>query len=372
MTARINKIEYHPLKKLTCTLLALALFAVSLPSPSFAARADTEDADLEKVGSSAKKAVDYLLTQQQKNGAIVDNNRHHTTMTSLAIMAMLAVGHKPADKTKEGDAMRRALEYVLHADRQDEKGYFGGKDGSRMYGHGIITLMLAEALGMGIDDKQDATIRRRLENAVKLILRAQAVKKSDKKHDGGWRYNPDSSDSDLSVVSWQLIALRAAKGAGLEIPKEAIDNAVAYVKRCYHKDNKDKTKGFFCYQPGDGNMRFGSAAGGFLTLQICGEYEAPEVTGAADYFIDYDIPTLQAKEHFYYGLYYYSQGMFQRRGKHADRAREVVRDLLLTKQNEDGSWPPGPRDREGGKVYVTSLAMLSMSIHFHYLPIYQR
>jgi len=373
MNTPTHRIKSRAFQRTVCFLLAVALLAASTAPPAFAAKADTtDDREWQRVDQSAKIAVKYLLSQQQQNGAIVDNNRHHTTMTSLAIMAMLAVGHKPADQTPEGNALRRGLEYVLHADRQDEKGYFGSKDGSRMYGHGIITLMLAEALGMGIDDKQDATIRRRLQNAIDLILRAQAIKKNDKKHEGGWRYNPDSADSDLSVVSWQLIALRAAKGAGLDIPKEAIDNAVGYVKRCYRKDNNDKTKGYFCYQAGDGSMRFGSAAGGFLTLQICGQYEAPEVIGAADYFLDYDIPSLQAKEHFYYGMYYYAQGMFQRKGKYADRARQVVSELLLDKQEKDGSWPLGVRDHEGGKVYVTSLAMLSMSIHFHYLPIYQR
>jgi len=45
---------------------------------------------------------------------------------------------------------------------------------------------------------------------------------------------------------------------------------------------------------------------------------------------------------------------------------------LLERQEKDGSWPLGVRDHEGGKAYVTSLAMLTMSIHFHYLPIYQR
>ena len=372
MDSRIQRTDRSSFQKLICGLLAFALLAPCLRSPAFAARTDTEDRDWERVNQAAELAVKYLLSQQQKNGAIVDNNRHHTTMTALAIMAMLAIGHKPADRTEQGQALQRALEYVLHADRQDEKGYFGSKDGARMYGHGIITLMLAEALGTGIDDNQDATIRKRLQNAIDLILRAQAIKKNDKKHEGGWRYNPNSTDSDLSVVSWQLIALRAAKGAGIDIPKEAIDNAVDYVKRCYREDNRDKTKGFFCYQPGDGSMRFGSAAGGFLTLQICGQYEAPEVIGAADFFLDYDIPSLEAREHFYYGMYYYSQGMFQRKGKYADRARQVVRDLLLENQEEDGSWPLGVRDHEGGKVYVTSLAMLSMSIHYHYLPIYQR
>jgi len=363
--------QHRPFQKLTCWLLVLTLSAGPLVRPVLAAKTADNDENWKQVDQSTKRAIEYILSQQQKNGSIVDNNKHHTTMSSLAIMAMLAVGHNPADQTKEGQAMRKALEFVLYRDRQDDKGYFGIKDGSRMYGHGIITLMLAETLGMGIDDNQDRTIRQRLENAVQLILRAQAVKK-DNKHKGGWRYNPNSTDSDLSVVSWQLIALRAANGAGLEIPKEAIDKAVDYVKRCYRKDSKDKSKGFFCYQPGDGNMRFGSAAGGFLSLQICGQYDAPEVIGAADYFLEYNIPTLQDKEHFYYGMYYYSQGMFQRGGKYADRAREVVREVLLKRQTNDGSWKLGARDGEGGRVYVTSLALLSMSIHYHYLPIYQK
>jgi hypothetical protein len=81
---------------------------------------------------------------------------------------------------------------------------------------------------------------------------------------------------------------------------------------------------------------------------------------------------LQDKEHFYYGMYYYSQGMFQRGGEYALRAQQIVRKLLLDRQLDDGSWPLGVQDQEGGKIYVTSLALLSLSIHYHFLPIYQR
>ena len=45
--------------------------------------------------------------------------------------------------------MKHALDYVLLPENQDATGYFGKADGSRMYGHGITTLMLAEMLGMG-------------------------------------------------------------------------------------------------------------------------------------------------------------------------------------------------------------------------------
>jgi len=358
--------------------LAICWILVALMSVGqsvFSARAaekSTEDAEWRRVDESSRKAVEYLLSQQREDGAIVDNNRHQTTMTSLAVMAMMSVGHKPADKTKEGAAIRKALEYVLRPDRMDEKGYFGSKDGSRMYGHGIITLMLAEVLGMGVDDKQDRLVRERLQRAIDLILKAQAVRKDNEREEGGWRYNPNSSDADLSVTVWELIALRAANNAGVHVPKEAIDKAVAYVKRCYQTDRKDGTKGFFCYRPNENRMRFGSGAGGLLVLQICGDYDAPEVRGSANYFLDYKIPDLNGPEYFYYGMYYYAQGMFQMRGKYADHARKVVREILLDIQGDDGSWPMGSKDREAGKVYVTSMAMLSLSIHYHFLPIYQR
>jgi hypothetical protein len=44
-----------------------------------------------------------------------------------------------------------------------------------MYGHGIVTLMLAEMVGMGADARQDTLIRERCQKAVDLIVRAQKV-----------------------------------------------------------------------------------------------------------------------------------------------------------------------------------------------------
>ena len=334
-----------------------------------------EDEEWKQIDAAAKRAVAYLLSQQEDDGSIDEAGRHKTTMTALAIVAMCSVGHKLTDQTKEGETLRRALAYVLDPERQDPDGYFGRRDQAKMYGQGIVTLMLAEVLGMGVDEQLDRVFRERLRKAIDLILRAQAVPKKNKKEEGGWRYEPNSQDTDLSVTSWQLISLRAAKNAGMEVPKEAIDKAVAYVKRCYfsrrEKDGAAET-GYFTYTPNDRTMRFGSAAGGLLTLQICGEYDAPEVKGAADYFLAYEIPEVEGKEYFYYGMYYYAQAMRQRGGKYADHARKVVRDILLKLQEKDGSWHPGKKDSAGGIVYVTSLSLLSLSIHYYYLPIYQR
>ncbi len=110
-----------------------------------------------------------------------------------------------------------------------------------MYGHGIMTLMFAEMLGQGLDDDMDKKIRTRVQRAVELIIRSQDVIKSEANR-GGWRYEPGSSDSDISVSVWQVMSLRAAKNAGLDVPKEAIDKAVAYIKRSYRSErNADGT-----------------------------------------------------------------------------------------------------------------------------------
>ena len=104
----------------------------------------------DEVDKRIDKAIAFIISKQKKDGSIYDRG-NHTTMTSLALMAMAAVGHQPVNPNDEGEAMQRALDFVLQEDRQSETGYYGSKDGSRMYGHGITTLTLSEMLGMGLD-----------------------------------------------------------------------------------------------------------------------------------------------------------------------------------------------------------------------------
>ena len=85
----------------------------------------------DEVDKRIEKAVKFLLTKQKPDGSIYDRG-NHTTMTSLALMAMAAVGNQPVNPNDEGKAMQRALDFVLQEDRQSETGYFGAKDGSRM------------------------------------------------------------------------------------------------------------------------------------------------------------------------------------------------------------------------------------------------
>ena len=161
-----------------------------------------------------------------------------------------------------------------------------------MYEHGISTLMLAEVAGMTKLD-QAAKARGVLSKAVRLILEAQLVKKG-KNHVGGWRYQRNSQDSDLSVTAWQLLALRAAKDVGCDVPAESIDLAVQYVKHCSSGTG-------FAYQPGHGPMPTMTASG-VLALEICDHHDDELVAKGIEHIQRQ--PMRIGDSWFFYGAYY--------------------------------------------------------------------
>jgi len=321
----------------------------------------------DSIDKATANGVSFLIAKQDKRGAIRETDAQETAITALSGLAIAAIGNLPSDHTPGGEAVQKALTFLLGNDRQDPEGYFGAKDGSRMYGHGITTLFLAEMLGMGRDPEQDATLRQSCQRAIDLILRAQKVQKRTG-NEGGWRYTPQANDSDLSVTIWQLMALRAAKNAGLTVPKDAIDAAVSYVKRSFKDTGRPNTPVGFSYEvtqaPG-----WSTAAEGLLALQVCGDYDSKEVISTSNWLLQN--PPTKTTAWFYYGTYYYAQGMYQRGGEHSETAAKRASEVLLPLQEDDGSWK-STGGSETNRVYRTAMAILSLSVKYHYLPIYQR
>jgi hypothetical protein len=348
--------------------VALALLLGVLQAVAIGANEDKTAA----VDESLQRATQYLVGQQDATGGIHNKLRNETAMTALATLALASMGHQPSDSTAEGQAMKKALQFIVEPERQEADGYFGRKDGSRMYGHGITTLVLAEMLGMGADAQMDETIRKQCRKGIDLILRAQRVQKNDANR-GGWRYSPDAGDSDMSVTVWQTMALRSARNAGFDVPKEAIDEAVRYIKRCYQPEDERRNGaapiGGFGYQ--SRGRELSTTSEGLLALLVCGDYNSDEVRGASERLLRDGIK--QGERWFFYTTYYYAQGMYQRGGKFAEEGRRVVANILLPLQSREGWWEGiGGEERGGGRVYATSMAVLSLAVKNHYLPIYQR
>ncbi len=344
--------------KLWRTLLTV----VVLISAGFA-RADERTERDKQIDAAISKALDHLAKKQLPSGAwAIDQPQfgESTSSTSLAVMAFLAAGHVPGEGPYD-QHIQRGVRWVL--DQQQPNGMLVRERGhGPMYSHGISTLMLAEVAGM-TDDALAERCRDALKKAVRLILSAQSVRK-DRNSQGGWRYHPSSNDSDLSVTGWQLLALRAAKNLGCDVPAEHIDAAVEYVKRC-----STRNRGFG-YQPNSGSSPT-RAGTGILCLEICGVHHSPETLGAADALLQ--DPLRADQEWFFYGVYYCTIGMFQVGGKHWEQGKGHLIPLLLNLQAEDGSWSGRQgQERNFGTVYATSLSVLALSVEYQYLPIYQR
>lgn len=345
---------------LSVTLGGLA--AVGL-GPTIAFSAD-ENAELnQKLDASIRRALTWLAAEQQVSGAWTTSDfGDSTATTALAIMSFLAGGHVP-EEGPYGHHITRGVGWLLS--QQHNNGLLVGKERSHgpMYSHGIATLMLAEIAGM-VDPAQSAPCREALQKAIKLIVDAQNHPKSAE-HDGGWRYQPTSGDSDLSVTAWQLLALRAAKDIGCDVPAENIDRAIAYIRRLHVKHD-----GGFGYMVGHGSSVTRSGTG-IVALEVCGEHRTDETLAAAKLILSR--PLTKGEQYFYYGAYYCTVGMFKVGGDEWRQSREALYRTILDLQNPAGHWnPEDGTERQAGKVYATSLSVLALAIEYGYLPIYQR
>jgi hypothetical protein len=275
-------------------------------------------------------------------------------------MSYLSVGDTP-DVGTYGSTVRRALDYLVAA--CPANGYYGAADNSRMYGQGIITLALAEAYGVESDDVARAKLRAALMKSVGVIVAAQNVKK-DANFAGGWRYLPESADSDLSLSGWNALALRAARSAGIAVPDDSPPRTVQFVLKCWNAPLAG-----FSYQPG-GAASPATNAVGMLALYLLKSSDRPELAPATKFLIDH--PVTPGTRFPYYSWYYTTQAAF-----HAgDPAWTVVwkstQDQLLKLQDADGGWPVSATAEEPGRIYSTSTALLTLSVPYRLLPAYQR
>jgi prenyltransferase beta subunit len=346
---------------------ALACLAVALAAALGRARADEVSEALAKyqkpVDEAIDRALEYLAGEQLSDGSFPARSmRRNTAIASLAVMAFLAKGHVPGS-APYGDVINKGIDFVVNA--QQWNGMLVGEARSHgpMYSHTISTLMVSEISGM-VDPERQRKVDVALGKALRLILAAQEIRKP-RHHQGGWRYQHNSRDSDISCSGWALMSLRSARNSGAAVPREAIDEAVRFVMNCQHRD------GGFGYQPGGGSglARTGTA---LLCLELCGRHR-DRVTIAAGDWILRNMRHRNRDGFFYYGVYYCAQGMFQLGEQHWEKFGDHMYEMLLKTQRSDGSWPEGGgNENRAGPCYSTAMAVLAMSVAYRQLPIYQR
>jgi len=352
----MTKAEGRRTKWLTPSLAAAVLLFVGCAWSAWAdaARGATV-AGFTEITPESRAAVErglaYLAKVQAEDGSYgAERYGRHVGITSIAAMAFMADGHLPG-RGEYGPQVRRCLDFVLSS--ATESGLLAvDTSHGPMYGHGFATLMLGEAYGMTGDPR----LREVLLRAVRLIVNTQ-------NHEGGWRYHPVPFQADISVTICQVMALRSARNAGLSVPKETIDRAIAYVRQC-----QNPSDGGFRYMISAGGSAFPRSAAGVATLYYAGLYDDEAIDTGLEYLTrSGEGVVFRGGGHYYYGHYYAAQAMYLAGGDHWAEWFPRIRDELVDRQATDGSW-----ESNHGQDYGTAMSLLVLQMPNRLLPIFQR
>ncbi len=355
------------------------------------------DAQWEDVNRSVDRALQWLASQQQRDGSFQTLPHGQPAVTGLCSLAFLAQGHLP-NGGRYGDVVAESLDYIAACQRRNGilalaapnhaalKRNVGSEIGvATSYNHAIAGLVLCESYAMS-DLETTRKIQPVIERALQASFEMHDWPKEREVDEGGWRYLHDSKkfDADLSITGWHLMFLRSAKNAGFDVEEDRIKRAVGYVRRCFQED-----QGSFAYKldrrTGNRTSR-GMAGAGILALAHSGLHHTNEAQRAGDWilksgFRDYNAPGRLLREgegrhrdRYFYGLLTCGQAMYQLGGHHWREFFPPTATVLIKNQNPDGSWhrESHHNDTKWGRDYTTAIGVLALSASNQLLPIFQR
>jgi hypothetical protein len=312
------------------------------------------------LGDVGHKRGDSYIVYRRADEELQDRTGH-VGVSALAGLAFLASGHLP-DRGEHAPVLSRALLYLLSCG--GEHAYLTDS-GTRMYSHAFAVHFLAQVHGMS--HRHADLVARRLRDAAAFIVAMQ------NRH-GGWRYLPGSDDCDLSVTVCQVQALRAARAAGMLVPRATIDRAVAYVLESRIQEGSEA--GAFHYKIRGRGARsrtsYAVNAAAVTCLHAAGLYDPALYGGALEWIEDaYASVSRDWPHHYYYwyGTLYAVQALNFEGGARFDRFFARVSRDLLARQEADGRWR---NDTGPGDEFATAVACLLLRVPLGYLPMFQR
>lgn len=338
-----------------------------------------------KYKTSIDKGLSWVAKNQQRDGHWDANGgQYPTTMTALGGMVLLMEGSTLKDG-KYADNIRKAVDWFMEPGRCQRNGLIGNPNNPTesaryMYGHGFGLLFLSQVYG----EEEDASRRKKL---LGILTRAVDFTGKAQTNRGGWGYVSAADGGGFdegSVTVTQVQALRAARDAGVPVPKSIIDKAHEYLKNCtteaggviYSLANGGRA--------GLGGERPPLTAAAIACMFSAGEYESP----LAKKWLNYcktAIPLAQAGRsgHDEYMQYYYAQALYilgdkgyeklfpkssERERLTWTKYRDAMFPHLVRSQSADGSWTGGYI----GPIFTTATHLTILQLENGTLPIYQR
>jgi hypothetical protein len=347
---------------------------------SQAVRADEIPQEYQK---SISKGLDWLAKAQLRDGHWeAAGGAYPVAMTALSGIAFLMEG-STLRTGKYAENVRRTTDWLMSvSQRNGVISPLNNMGRGYMHDHGYALLFLACVYG----EEDDVNTRRKLEG---ILTRAVDFTGKAQSSRGGWTYTScaEGGDGDEgSVTVTQLQALRAAKNAGIVVPKSIMDKAMKYL------ENSTTPDGGVVYSLGMGRAQGGGRPALTAAAIACGfsagQYDSALVKKWFQ-FCKTNIPIASATRfgHDEYTNYYYAQAMYMLgdngyakmfpQSRESERLtwskyRKAMFDSLTKQQSSDGSWSGSGSWGHIGPVYASSMALTIMQLDKGTLPIFQR
>ena len=344
---------------------------------------------------------------------LASNEHYDEGLTSLAVLCFLGAGlthssqaylvdEQRAKRHKVGEVVKRGLEWLR--ERQNEDGSFS-RDRAFMYNEALATMALSEAYGL----TKANLWKKPAQRGVAFLEAAQRPAPSGAGR-WGWRYasrmdveDPTRAtgdatyalalhDSDTSVTTWCVMALKSAQLSGLAVEPAAMQGAAEFTRFATGAEGAVgylDAKGAGAPVVGPFSEAFTYHATAMSALGMCirifAEHDAtdPFLPKAADRIVK-DLPTAKDPGSVdYYYWYYASLALNQldgpdnpkSTGRYWNAWNKAMVEALLELQDgspgvcSEGGWMAG--DRWGsasgtGPLYATPMNVLTLEVYYRY------
>ncbi|QDV22778.1 prenyltransferase/squalene oxidase repeat-containing protein [Aureliella helgolandensis] len=282
------------------------------------------------------------------------HERFDPAATGLSLLAFLGAGYTHLEG-KHKETVRRGVYFLYQIlEETPNGGSFLYQSERGMYNHGIAAFAMCEAYQL----TQDRDLLKPAQQAVDFIVHAQS-------YQGGWGYLP-KKPGDLTISGWQMMALKSAQAAGLEIP-----DATILAIDIFLDTQQAEESSFFGYaRPGKSPTC--TAIGNMIRLFRGMSHTDPRILQSAAFLNSMGHSGTDAYYNYYVSLYLFHVG-----DPFWERWNPRVRDYLVRSQanygHEAGSWYfDNPYGKEGGRLYTTAMCAMTLEVYYRFSPLYQQ
>ena len=229
---------------------------------------------------------------------------------------------------------------------------------------------------------QDESIKQNAQSAINFLIQSQDPQ------GGGWRYQPKIG-SDTSVTGWCMMALKSAELSGLQVSQESYGRISKWLEGSQAAENQKYLYRYNWQAADTPATRHGrvptpvmTSVGLLMRLYLGWRRDNPDMQRGTDWLVE-RLPsegTAQNPQRDTYYWYYATQVMFHMGGDRWKTWCGSLYPMLIRTQIKNGeyvgSWEPNGRipdawGRFGGRLYVTTLNLLSLEVYYRHLPIYE-